>query len=104
MWPPIGDLGQRRVAVARSPRRKPLVIQDACDELPNIGFIVDNENVTCHGSRPACQLPVAAWIFVSLLVVFACPLVSASPAFVSAARGSLWAASCLTSILVGLRP
>ena len=80
----IGDLGQRGIAVARRPRRKPLVIEDARDEIADIGLVIDNQNVTCHGSRPACQLPVAASIFVSLLVASAGPLVSSAAAFVSA--------------------
>ena len=48
----VGDLGQRGIAVARGPRRKPFVVQDARDEVANIGFVVDNQNVTRHGSRP----------------------------------------------------
>ena len=72
----IGDLRQRRIAVARGPRRKALVIEDARDQIADIGFVVDNQNVTCHGSRPVCQLPVAASIFASLLVASAGPLVS----------------------------
>src|SRR5665647_1622638 len=50
----VGDLRQRRIAVARGPGGESLVI--------------DNQNVTCHGSRLSCQLPLAASIFVSLLV------------------------------------
>src|SRR6185437_10063818 len=79
----IGDLGQCRVAVARGPAGKALIIENARDEIPNIGLVIDNQNITCHGSRPACQLPVAASVFVSRLVASAGPLVSSAGGFVS---------------------
>ena len=65
----IGDLRQRRIAVARGPGAKTLVVQNARNEVANIGLVVDNQNVTCHGLHLSCQLPVAASIFVSSLVV-----------------------------------
>src|SRR5690349_10444129 len=83
----VGDLRKCGIAVARGARRKPFVVQDAGDEVADVGFIVDNENVTRHGSRPACQLPVAASIFGSLLVASAAPLVSVAAIFVSAGGG-----------------
>src|SRR6267154_6578917 len=64
----IGDFRQRRIAVARCPGGKTLVVQNTGNQIPNICFVVDNQNVICHGSSPSCQLPVAASIFVSLLV------------------------------------
>ena len=65
----IGDFRQRRIAVARGARGEALVVKDARNQIANIGFVIDNQNVICHGSRLSCQLPVAASIFVSLLVV-----------------------------------
>src|ERR1700716_837087 len=65
----VGDFRQRRIAVARGSGRKTLVVQNARNQVANIGFVIDNQNVIGHGSRLSCQLPVAASIFVSLLVV-----------------------------------
>ena len=79
----IGDFRQRRIAVARGPGGKTLVVENARNQIANIGFVIDNQNVICHGSRLSCQLPVAASIFVSLLVVSAGSVVSDSGAFVS---------------------
>ena len=64
----VGNLGQRRIAVARGPGLEAFVFQDARNEVANIGFVVDNQNVTGHGLHLSCQLPVAASIFVSSLV------------------------------------
>src|ERR1700744_732050 len=99
MRPAVGDLGQRSVAVARRARGKSLVVQDARDQLPNVGLVIDDQNVTCHGSRPACQLPVAASIFVSLLVVSAPPLVSPSGGFVSVGGAVVTTSACLPSMV-----
>src|ERR1700719_2752840 len=85
----IGDFGQRGIAVARGACRKALVVEDARNQLADIGLVVDNQNVTRHGSRPPRQLPVAALIFASLLVVSAGPLVCGSGAFVSLVRAWL---------------
>ena len=59
----VGDLGQRRIAVARGPGTEAFVVQDARNEVTNIGFVVDNQNVTGHGLHLSCQLPVAALVF-----------------------------------------
>ena len=80
----IGNLRQRRIAVARGAGAETFVVQNARNEIANIGFVVDDQNVTCHGLHLPCQSPVAAWIFVSLLVVAAGSMVSGAGAFVSA--------------------
>ncbi len=59
----ICDLRQRRIAVTRSARRKAFVVKNAGNEIPNIRFVVDNQNVTSHESA-LCFQPVAALIFV----------------------------------------
>ena len=59
----VGDLGKRRIAVARSAGIEAFVLQDARNEVTNIGFVVDNQNVTGHGLHLSCQLPVAASVF-----------------------------------------
>src|SRR5258707_2662705 len=79
----IGNFRQRRIAVARGPGGKTLVVKNARDQITNIGFVIDNQNVICHGSCLSCQLPVAASIFASLLVASAGPLVSDAGCFVS---------------------
>src|SRR5438876_6148292 len=81
----IGNFRQRRIAVARGARAETLVVKNARNQITNIGFVIDNQNVTCHGSRLSCQLPVAASIFASLLVASAGPSVSDAGCFVSAA-------------------
>src|ERR1700678_4286136 len=81
----IGDFSQRRIAVARGPRSETLVFKNAGNQIPNICFVVDNQNVICHGSRLSCQLPVAASIFVSLLVASAGSTVPNAGRFVSGA-------------------
>ena len=90
----IGNLRQRRIAVACGPGAETFVVQNTRNEVANICFVVDNQNVTGHGLHLSCQLPVAAWIFVSLLVVASSSMVSDAGAFISAA-GSV--ASGLTS-------
>src|ERR1700694_408419 len=84
----IGDFRQRRIAVACGPGGKALVVQNAGNQIPDICFVVDNQNVICHGSSLSCQLPVAASIFGSLLVASDGSAVSDAGCFVSAA-GSL---------------
>src|SRR6266481_3467448 len=79
----ITDLRQRGIAVARGPGGKALVVENARNQIPNVGVVIDNQNVTCHGSRPPCQLPVAALILASLLVVSTPSAVSAAGSFVS---------------------
>src|SRR5439155_7769751 len=79
----VGNFGQRRIAVARGPGAKALVVENARHQIANIGLVIDNQNVICHRSRPSGQLPVAAWIFVSLLVASAAPAVPDAFAFVS---------------------
>ena len=64
----VGNLGQRGIAVARGPGLETFVFQDARNEVANIGFVVDNQNVTGHGLHLSCQLPVAASVLVSSLV------------------------------------
>ena len=88
MRPPIGDFRQRRIAVARGPGGKTFIVEDAGNQIPNIRLVIDNQNVICHGSPLPCQLPVAASIFVSLLVVSAGSMVPGAGGFVSAS-GSL---------------
>ena len=83
MRPAVADLGQRRIAVACGPGDEPLVFEDARNEIPNIGLIIDNQNFTCHRSRLSCQLPVEASIFVESLVFSAGSLVPEAGAFVS---------------------
>lgn len=58
----VGDLGKRRIAVARGARGEPLIVQDTRNEVTNVSFVVDNQNVTCHGLHLRCQSPVAALI------------------------------------------
>ena len=48
--PPRLDLAKARVAVARGARAVALVLQDARDQLADIGFVVDDENVGRHVS------------------------------------------------------
>src|SRR6202158_5116181 len=84
----IGDFRQRRIAVARRARGEALVVKNARNQITNIGFVIHNQNVTCHGSRLSCQLPVAASVLVSLSVASAGAAVSYAGCFVSRA-GSL---------------
>src|SRR5436190_16438718 len=87
MRTPAADLGQRRVAVARGAGRKSLVLEDTGHEIADIGFVIDNQNVTGHGLHLSCQLPVAASIFVSMCVGSGGVLVSAAAIFVSGPCG-----------------
>ncbi len=59
----IGDLRKRGIAVARGAAGKSFIVQNSRNEVANIGFVVDNQNVTCHGLHLSCQSPVAALIF-----------------------------------------
>src|SRR3954462_7032443 len=105
MRPAVGDFGQCRVAVAGGPGDEPFVLENARDEIPNIGLVIDNQNFTCHGSRLSCQLPVEASIFVESLVFSAGSLVSAAGPFVSGAMswtGMSLTASGTTSLPVSL--
>src|SRR5258707_4214475 len=69
----IGNFRHRRIAIASGPGGEALVVKNARNQITNIGFVIDNQNVICHGSRLSCQLPVAASIFASLLVASAGP-------------------------------
>ena len=80
-----GDLGQRRIAVARGAGAKSLVLENTGHEIADIGFVIDNQNVTGHGLHLSCQLPVAALIFGSHWSSAAGSLVSAAGDFVSSA-------------------
>src|ERR1700686_143439 len=64
----VGDFRQRRIAVARGPGGESLIVKNPRDQITNIRLVIDNHNITCHRSRLSCQLPLAASIFVSLLV------------------------------------
>jgi hypothetical protein len=44
-----GDMRQRVVAVSRGARDKAFILQDAGNELPDVRFVINNENVICHG-------------------------------------------------------
>jgi lipoate-protein ligase B len=56
----IGNLAKGGIAVARGPGTETFVIQDARNKVTNIGFVIDNQNVTGHGLHLSCQLPVSA--------------------------------------------
>ena len=43
------DMRQRIVAVSRGARDKAFILQDAGNELPDVRFVINNENVICHG-------------------------------------------------------
>ena len=60
--PAIADLRQRGIAVARRSRGKPLVVKNPGDKVTNVGFVIDNQNITCHRIRPYSYSPVAASI------------------------------------------
>jgi hypothetical protein len=51
IWPPICDFCQGRIAIARRSRRKTLVVKNPSDKVTNVGFVIDNQNIACHGSR-----------------------------------------------------
>src|SRR5262245_63921185 len=44
------DLGQRIVALARGARDIALVLQDPGNQLPDVGLVVDDQNIECHSS------------------------------------------------------
>src|SRR2546421_12067825 len=78
----VGDLGQRRITVPCRSGGEALVGKNARNEIANICFVIDNQNVTCHGSRLCCQLLVAALIFASSLVASVGSAVPDSASFV----------------------
>jgi hypothetical protein len=45
------DSGQRFVAVARRPRTVSLVLQYARDQFADIRFVVNDQDIGCHGVR-----------------------------------------------------
>ena len=45
---PVVDGGERGIAVVRQAGLIALVLEDAGNELPNIRFVVDDQNVRCH--------------------------------------------------------
>ena len=49
---PILDGAQRFVAVAREARAVALILQDTGDQIPDIGFIIDDQNVSGHHCAP----------------------------------------------------
>ena len=51
MRPPVGNLGERRIAVACGARGKAFILEDAGDQIANIRLVVDDKNVICHRSR-----------------------------------------------------
>src|SRR5205814_3650996 len=67
----------------RQARRLFFFKQKTAYEITNICFVIDNQNVTCHGSRLCCQLPVAAIIFVWFSIASAGCVVSVTGDFVS---------------------
>jgi hypothetical protein len=64
MGTPGRDLRERLITVARRPRREPLVLENARDKIANIRFVVDYQNVMCHGWCLPCQLLFATSVFV----------------------------------------
>jgi hypothetical protein len=47
--PPVGDLGDRTVAVARGARAESLILQDARDQVAYVGLIIDDQDIVGHG-------------------------------------------------------
>ncbi len=45
IWPARDDSAQRLIAVARSTGAVAFILQDACDQFANIGFVVDYEDI-----------------------------------------------------------
>src|SRR5438105_7808761 len=88
-----GNPCQRRVAVARGAGSEALVYEDTCNQISNICFVIDNQNVTCHGSRLCCQLLVAALIFASSLVASVGSAVPDAVSFVSVSAFRSFAAA-----------
>src|SRR5215813_2249635 len=54
---PGRDLGQRIVAFACGARDKALVLQNSGNQLPDIGLVVDDQNVECHDSMSRLNVP-----------------------------------------------
>src|ERR1043166_5086400 len=65
----VGNLGKRRIAVARGTSGESLVFENARNQIADICLVIDNQNITSHGFPLSCQLPVAASIFVLSWVV-----------------------------------
>src|SRR5581483_2556068 len=53
--PPRDDGGERFVAVARGTGVVALILQDARDQLADVGFIIDDENVGRHDLSLVCR-------------------------------------------------
>ncbi len=77
--PPLLDEAQRLVAILGEPRLVSFIFQDPRDEFPNIGFVVDDQNVRRHELSPSFAR-VAAWpirgashLAIRLCLVFVCP-------------------------------
>ena len=47
----VGDFRQCAVAIARGARGEAFVLEDARHQIANIGLVIDDENVICHGMR-----------------------------------------------------
>ena len=58
---PRRDRGQRVVRIARGARQIAFVLQDAGDQLPDVGFVVNDEDVGDHGY--AHGLVASCWVF-----------------------------------------
>ena len=55
MRSPLFDQPQGFVAVTREPAAMPLVFQDAGNKFTDVGFVVDNQDVSRHRSLLASQ-------------------------------------------------
>src|SRR6266496_5881298 len=47
---PVGERRQRRIAVAREPRLIAFILENPRNELPDVGFVIDDENIGCHNT------------------------------------------------------
>ena len=58
--PPRDDGSQRLIAVARRAGSVTFVLQDARDQFADVRFVVDDQNIGCHGlnRRPVTVLPI----------------------------------------------
>ena len=59
--PARNDGGQRFVAVARRARSVPLVLQDARDQFADVRFVVNDQDVGCHGIVRPAQTNLPIW-------------------------------------------
>ncbi len=48
MRPPLLDGLEPVVSVARKARRVALVLENSGDQLADVGFVIDDQNVGCH--------------------------------------------------------